>query len=108
MLAVSVASFFAINKVKPLLNMHRVSKSEYLCIKGKGPVGSFWLFYQIPCNDYSFAMSWYLTHQTPLPRFSSPKDPTLSVKVLALVDTGSNDCDLKGSLIDSRHLRDRR
>lgn len=33
------------------------------------------------------------------PRFCSPQGGC--VKVLALVDTGSNDCDLKGSLIDS-------
>jgi len=34
-------------------------------------------------------------------RFSSPKGGAAPVRVLALVDTGSNDCDLKGSLIDS-------
>lgn len=32
--------------------------------------------------------------------FSSPKGGAAPVRVLALVDTGSNDCDLKGSLID--------
>lgn len=36
--------------------------------------------------------------------FCSPKDTTRCVKVLALVDTGSNDCDLKGSLIEELRL----
>eukprot|EP00435_Cladocopium_sp_Y103_P028777 s99_g7.t1 len=36
--------------------------------------------------------------------FSSPNGGATSVRVLALVDTGSNDCDLKGSLIDELRL----